>query len=101
MVTFRSITKVFAAVPNSCPALLTHLGGGLLVSIEPFRYNKQNKSNNRETRVAPMKTKEHTGPFLRQAVAAGLLALAATLPAQADYSNTVMSLQPGRVLATE
>jgi len=41
-----------------------------------------------------MKTKQHAGQFLRQAAAAGLLALAAILPAQADYSNTVASLNP-------
>ena len=41
-----------------------------------------------------MKTKQHAGQFLRQAAAAGLLALVAILPAQADYSNTVMSLNP-------
>jgi len=41
-----------------------------------------------------MKTKQHAGRFLHQAAAAGLLALAAVLPAQADYSNTVASLNP-------
>jgi autotransporter-associated beta strand protein len=41
-----------------------------------------------------MKTQQHAGAFLPQAAAAGLLALAAILPAQADYSNTVMSLNP-------
>ena len=41
-----------------------------------------------------MKTEPHAGQFLLQAAAAGLLALAAILPARADYSNTVMSLHP-------
>ncbi|HNQ90260.1 MAG TPA: hypothetical protein PKM73_16710 [Verrucomicrobiota bacterium] len=41
-----------------------------------------------------MKTRQPAGPFLRQAAAAGLLAVAAMLPAQADYSNTVASLNP-------
>ena len=41
-----------------------------------------------------MKTKQHAGQFLLQAAAAGMLALAAILPAQADYSTTVMSLNP-------
>ena len=41
-----------------------------------------------------MKTKQQAGQFLLQAAAVGLLALAAILPAQADYSNTVASLNP-------
>ena len=41
-----------------------------------------------------MNTRTHAGRFLLQAAVAGMLALAATLPVQADYSNTVMSLSP-------
>ena len=41
-----------------------------------------------------MKMKTSLPKFLLAASATGLLALAAVLPAQADYSNTVMSLNP-------
>lgn len=41
-----------------------------------------------------MKTRQQAGKFLRQTAVAGWLALVAILPAQADYSNTVASLNP-------
>lgn len=41
-----------------------------------------------------METKQHTGQFILHAAAVGLLSLAAVLPVRADYSSTVMSLNP-------
>jgi hypothetical protein len=45
-------------------------------------------------KTKPIETKQHTRQFLLHGAAVGLLALAAVLPARADYSGTLMSLNP-------